>query len=310
MKNYIPIFLIILAVIIAIFSIKTPKSSIFISNNDNKNTSQIDKTTIAKNIPDNKNDTITIPINPPTELSYKLKENIYNLRKYYVKNSIFNTDNYEPSEAVFGNIVSGKPWIANDICKNWQTKATKIDGPSEEARFINNPAILVAIEYPFTFSNYEDPSWCKDPISTITPKSLTYNKSTKEITVTYEKLPFSTLGNKSFYTFNGLNAKDLGYKYAYIDKSKSTYDIDFSNEYNISSDIIEFQNFIHLGGSCNVPGGCNNGSPRQSYLEFKNEKSGNYETKNEIIYIKLWKHSPSSKDAKADITEKIILEKT
>lgn len=306
-KNILPLILLILAAVIFIFSqqisLKTPEKEKYNEKNN------INAVTIKEDVNTKNNDKIiNIPINPPTELSYKLKENIYTSRINYVKNSIFNSDNYQPSDEIFGNIVSGKPWIANDICKDWQTKAYKINGPSEESRFINNPTILVAIEYPFSFSNYNDISWCTDPVSTITPKQITYQKSKNEITVTYEKLPFETENNHSFYMFNGLNARDLGYKYAYIDQSKTTYDkIIFTNTSNISNEIIEFQNFIHLGSSCQVPGGCNNGSPRQSYLEFKQQDT-DYSQSNGEIYIKLWHTKPSAPSKKADITEKIIIQ--
>ena len=43
------------------------------------------------------------------ELSYKTKEEILNLRKNYVNNSIFASKNYKPSEELFGQIVDGKP---------------------------------------------------------------------------------------------------------------------------------------------------------------------------------------------------------
>lgn len=306
-KNLISIILIILAVICVIFNRQISTSFKKQSEKQEQSTLANPENNINPSV-DNETEIIDIQINPPTELSYKLKENIYASRIDYVQNSIFHSGNYHPSDEVFGSIESGKPWIANDICKDWQTKALKIDGPSEEARFINNPTILVAIEYPFSFSNFNDVSWCTNSISTISPTKITYQKSKNEITVSYKRLPFETENNHSFYTFNGVNARDLGYKYAYIDQSKTTYDkIIFQNDRNISKGIIEFQNFIHLGGSCKVPGGCNNGSPRQTYLEFKQQDT-DYSQSNGEIYIKLWHKKPSSPSQKADIIEKIIIE--
>lgn len=306
-KNLISIILIILAVICVIFNRQISTSFKKQSEKQEQSTLANPENNINPSV-DNETEIIDIQINPPTELSYKLKENIYASRIDYVQNSIFHSGNYHPSDEVFGSIESGKPWIANDICKDWQTKALKIDGPSEEARFINNPTILVAIEYPFSFSNFDDVSWCTNSISTISPTKITYQKSKNEITVSYKRLPFETENNHSFYTFNGVNARDLGYKYAYIDQSKTTYDkIIFQNDRNISKGIIEFQNFIHLGSSCKVPGGCNNGSPRQTYLEFKQQDT-DYSQSNGEIYIKLWHKKPSSPSQKADIIEKIIIE--
>ena len=246
-----------------------------------------------------------IQVNRPTALSGKSKSEIYNLRKAYVKNSIFARTGYEPSEAVFGGIESGKPWISADVCVDPSIGLQRITGPSEEARFINNPTILVALEYPYIV-RYTDPDICASDRSEMIPQRITYSPSKKEITVTYYNLPFTTNNNPSFYMFNGVNARDLGYKYAYVDNSKSTYKVNFVNSDNISTGVKEFQNFIHLGGSCGHDGGCNNGSPRQPFLEFKSNETS-YSAKNREIYIKLWKSMPNSPASMPDIVERIIL---
>lgn len=246
-----------------------------------------------------------ITVNQPTALSGKSKAEIYKLRKDYVSQSIFVKSNYEPSEEVFGGIVGGKPWISANVCIDSQTGKLRTTGPSEESRFINNPTMLVAIEYPYPV-RYNDAKTCTSSNSEMIPTSIKYVPSKKMIIVKYYNLPFTTNNNPSFYMFNGVNARDLGYKYAYLDKKKSTYDVDFISSDNLSTGIQEFQNFIHLGGSCGHEGGCNNGSPRQHFLEFKsNATSYNYE--NRYIQIKLWKNKPKSPEAPADITERIIL---
>lgn len=301
-QNIIPIFLIILA---GVFLICT--SNIFSKKSNEIQPQQ--EPSVVDIEPLQTSSVINIPVNEPTELSYKTKDEIYELRKHFFDLSIFKNSKYKPSEEVFGEIESSKPWVANDVCKDEETNMVKIDGPSEESRFINNPALLVAIEYPFYFSRYPSISWCTDRSTTLIPSEISYNGELKEIDVTYDKLPFTTQGNDSFYMFNGLNARDLGYKWAYIDLSKTTYDIDFSEEENISNQVIEFQNFLHLGGSCRHESGCNNGSPRQSFLEFKNNND-TYEYSNKEIYIKLWKNKPSSPLDVPDITEKIILKET
>ncbi|MBD5402170.1 hypothetical protein HDR58_05155 [bacterium] len=301
-KNILVILLLILAVCCVIFN--TQISQMFTAKT---HIEQPETTADSNIIPLQTNSIIEIPVAQPISLSYKSKSFVYKVRKEAVAKSIFATQNYEPSEYVFGQIENFKPWIACDVCKDRNDPYT-IEGPSEETRFILNPAMLVAIEYPFSF-NDEGLSWCKSPIENLIPKKISYDGSKKEISVTYEKLPFTTNGNHTFYIFNGLNAKDLGYQYAYLDNSKSTYKVDFSNEYNFSHEVIEFQNYIHVGGSCGVEGGCNNGSPRQSFLEFK-ENNTEYLHSNREIYIKLWKNRPNSPYDKADITEKIILEES
>ena len=84
----------------------------------------------------------------------------------------------------------------------------------------------------------------------------------------------------------------------------------FVNNSNISTNITEFQDFIHSGGSCGHESGCNNASPSQPMLDFENSHKQNapYEY-NKEIYIKLWKNKPLSQNDKPDIVERIIIEK-
>ncbi len=250
---------------------------------------------------------IDITVNYPPSLSYKSKKAIFDLRKQYVSNSLFNYEHYEPSDYVFGQIEGGKPWMSLDICESPDAQNHNITGLSEEGRFIANPSMLVAIEYPFYLTNSSDYNWCNGEEATMIPKNISYNPKTNEITVVYRSLPI-IIQNNSFYTFNGVNARDLGYNYAYVDNDKSSYNLDFLNSENVSNQVVEFQNFIHLGSSCKHEGGCNNGSPRQPMLEFT-YKSEKYTKQNAIIYIKLWHEKPYSPKEEADIVEKIILQK-
>lgn len=252
------------------------------------------------------NTALKIKVNYPDSLSWKTKKEIYEIRKKYIERSIFNNPNYEPSEEVFGQITDRKPWVSNYICYEKGKDYLPTSGASEESRFINNPTALIALEYPFWFYDVKDTTFCNTSLSTLIPLSITYNGLQKEITVKYQKLPFSTKGNNTFYQFNGLNARDLGYKYIYLDKEKTTYDIEFKSDTNISKEVFELNNFIHLGSSCKVKGGCNNGSPRQEFVEFKNDTPD--KEKGKIIYLKLWKENPKTPTQPADITEKIIFQ--
>ena len=92
---------------------------------------------------------IKIPFKQPSALSFTTKKDIYEIRKKAVANSIFATPDYQPSEAVFGQIVDYKPWVSMKMCQYDSTGKSDIEGPSEEGRFIENPALLVAPEYGF-----------------------------------------------------------------------------------------------------------------------------------------------------------------
>ncbi len=250
-----------------------------------------------------------ININSATPLSYKTKEEVYTNRKHYVMNSIFANDNYEPSDEVFGQVEGNKPWVSTKICKYKDNNYSDIEGPSEEARYINNPEVLVAVEYAFYGHTCEN--YYQKFVNSQFPIKISYNEEKKEITNEYTYLPFCDSKGNVWYSFKGLNARDLGYKYAYLDLEKSTFKPHFKEEVNISNSIIEFQDFIHVGGSCSIPNGCNNASPNQPPLNFAYPCTGEdgIRVKNRALYIKLWKERPQSSDQEADITQKIIIRK-
>lgn len=249
---------------------------------------------------------LDVPVRPMFALSGASKKAVYDLRKEAVKASPFARAGYEPSAAVFGGIESYKPWIAADLCKDEYTHTHKTKGPSEETRFINNPTMLVALEYPFVFSG-RDAAWCTRADANVLPQKITYDGPRREITVTYQALPFLASKNGTFYAFNGVNARDLGYPYVYLDLGRSTYFPVFTNEPNISNEAVEMQNYIHVGFSCGAKGGCNNGSPRQPMLEFTEDLSASRYPNGRELYLKLWRHRPDSVEDPADIVERIIL---
>ena len=257
----------------------------------------------VKNLPEGER---PIAVQRPRPLGKLSKEEVFQHRTDAVKNSIFQAEDYQPSPEVFGQIVSYKPWIALNVCRTPQ-KTSETNGPSEEDRFIANPTLLVAVEYPFLF-DHSYRHWCTEDTTNLMPQSISYHPQKKEITVTYKKFPFPTLraNSYSFYTFNGINARDLGYPFAFVDLAQTTLRMRFSQPDNISTQVVEFQNFIHLGGSCKVKGGCNNGSPRQPALEFRTDPFENAQPSKEIL-VKLWKEKPSSPHDPADLTERIIV---
>jgi len=232
-------------------------------------------------------------LNRPIPLSGLTREAVLAHRKAAMKSSIFSDEGYSPSEEVFGAIEDDKPWIAMNLCRDPQTRALRTDGPSEEDRWIGNPSILVAIEYAFTRDGMA-PERCTSDVDNLFPQAVSYDADKKEITVEYDSLPFDTVKESStFYDFNGVNARDLGYKYVYM--SGTTVPLMFVNpNHNLFTQVVEFVNFIHVGGSCGVEGGCNNGSPRQPLLEFKAMRTLETNGKSGEIILKLWKERPSS----------------
>ncbi len=242
-------------------------------------------------------------VRPLVALSGASKQQVFELRKQAVASSPFARADYEPSAEVFGQIVDGKPWMAATSCSNPKTRKHYTQGPSEETRFINNPTALVMLEMPFVFPS--NASWCTQEEANLIPQKITHDDERGEITVTYLDLPFQTRKDKIFYAFNGLNARDLGYPYMYVDSARSTYNLEFLNKDNASTEVVKLQNYLHVGPSCGAKGGCNNGSPRQPMLEFHEDMSP--EAHGGEIYIKLWKEKPEHVNAPADMVERIII---
>lgn len=241
-----------------------------------------------------------IPVRPMVALSGASREDIFNLRKDAVAKSPFAQENYRPLDATFGQIVSGKPWYALTLCRGNDHAET--NGLSEETRFINNPTALVAIVPSVMFFTEKD--WClKDNYNALMQK-ITYDGENREITVTYLDLPLE-VKNRAPYQLNGLNARDLGYPYVYIDMERSTYKPSFREANNASVNVYKFRDFLHVGPSCDVPGGCNNGSPMQPEVSFdKDPKSSRMPRE---IYLKLWKEQPSSPQDEPDLVERIVI---
>ena len=297
---FVLIFLLILLLIfIGVLSFVSKPESLTLSNNieqqSRNKSADVNVSQVNKDIPSS---IIDVKVNPPVELNYKSKEEIYEIRKSYVKESPFYYEGYFPSDGPFGQIESGYPWISVYACQDRETRKTNIEGLAEESRFINNPTALIMVVYPY--AEY----WCDsvppDAKFEFWPKSISYDSNNKIVRVRYSEL--KPQGDR-FYLFNGLNARDFGYNYAYLDLEKSNFTPEFVNQSNFSNQVAEIQDFLHRGGSCGHESGCNNGSPLQELLQFVNTHSEEQILSNRELYIKLWKEPPSSPDAPADIVE-------
>lgn len=238
---------------------------------------------------------ITLVLNPVTDYKSMTKNEIYKLRKKYVAMSLFAKSDYEPSDYVFGQIADKSPWYGLDysgcISRVIGTKKV-IQGPSEESRFINNPNMLVGVIS--GSQNIEpDSAGCFDEKYWVMPSAFTYNPKIKTITAKYSWKYFGPMA------LVGINAKDLGYEYAYASVIKN---VNFKSVPNISTDVYQFRDFIHLGGTCRYKNGCNNASPYQSYLAYR------FSDFPASFTIKLWKNKPQNKDTMADIYYRIVFE--
>lgn len=254
----------------------------------------------------NENDKLTysIPINEPIELDFLSKQKVFDTRKKYTdRASLFISSDYEPSAEVFGQIEDGKPWWGFKGATYRGAGEYSIEGLSEESRFINNPLLLMGVNEGGgrIFKKEEEPDIYVKPIS------LFFQPNSKSIIAKYDILGYyrdkGLLLDDNTYTegppnegltFECINARDFGYNYAY---AYSFQNISFSQSgNNLSTDVQRLQDFIHTGNSCGYPGGCNNASPRQDFLNFTAPIAFPAQ-----IGIRLWKEKPQDKNTPADL---------
>lgn len=292
--------LILLISLISLFFLLLNNYFIILSKN-NPDVLVENTNTLIINPKDNK--TYSIKINPPSEYDFLTKDEVYAIRKKYVApcSSIINSD-YKPSEIVYGQITDKKPWwgFLGLNCKGPGQHG--IDGLSEESRFLNNPLLLLGIDS--TGVIVSPGINCSQFFPELI--QLLYQPSQKKITALYNiSKYYRTISNTSIahqfdlLDIKGENARDFGYNYAYAYEKNN---ITFGNPINLTTEVQQIRNFIHTGGSCGYPGGCNNGSPRQPEFEFDIVKLP------AKIKLKLWKQKPVNKNAPADFYFDLIFQ--
>lgn len=241
-----------------------------------------------------------IKVNPTENYNYKTKTSILNIRKEYVKDSIFATENYKPSEEVYGKIESNKPWYGLQYYRcAGNVKGTNdiILGDSEESRYINNPSYLIGIDCgTYTLedaSNYKQADFCTNKKYIPYPSSIIYDPDNNTLTATVNA------SGRQICTFNDTNARDLGYNYGYITGVKNAKFISTSNPSNA---LYEFRSYVHNDDSCEVKGGCNNTSPYVQETEISMNENNTAK-----VNFKLWHKHPEKITDKADINYILII---
>jgi len=238
-----------------------------------------------------------------SEYDFKTKQEIYNLRKYVVAQTMSDfVKDYKINENVYGAIEDNKPWwgMQGIMCRG--SGKNSIDGPSEESRFMNNPLILLGLDMNVAINL---PNW---DCSNVYPKpsEIMIKPDLNQIIVTYnitnynEKIantPWASM--QDIYHFAAQNARDFGYEYGFVSDYSG---IKFTNNPNISTHVYKFLDYIHTGGSCGYDGGCNNGSPTQPNLHF------NITSLPANVEFKLYRHNPKSTDDTPDLLFRLIFE--
>lgn len=222
-----------------------------------------------------------VPINAPSEFDGLTRDEVFDLRREAVgehsglRGAAGLGGAYEP-ESVFGQIADGLPWWGIDGNFIWGSGERSADGPSEEARFVLNPYLLIASNTRYLFwqglddatveslrEQHEDfPLWPQ-------PIRLTWWPEERRAEVVYDETGFAALVGEidlsrevapSFNVYQvGYNARDLGLSHAYmsLDESQNVAMLDEAGE-PTEPVVVEIGQFIHAGSSCALPSGCNN----------------------------------------------------
>ncbi|MBN2407736.1 MAG: hypothetical protein JXJ19_08565 [Elusimicrobia bacterium] len=251
-----------------------------------------DVNTLSIGIPSKITGEINIPLNRPEELDFMTKEDIYSMREQRVMEYPgLLSGGYRPRDAVFGQILSGKPWGGILGVFHYGQGENSIAGPSEESRFILNPFLLAGLaeKYVHRSVNTKGKPEANYPV----PESLIWKPREREAGVTYDisgywkkNMPLFGLKASDLRSFliSAYNARDFGFRYIYIVPGES-YNI---TPRRISGSAVMISQFLHCGGSSGYPGGCNNMSPLIPELDVT--VSGLPAR----IYLKLWENQPAN----------------
>lgn len=191
---------------------------------------------------------------------------------------------YAPSMEVFGQIEDGLPWWGMSGQFYFGSGEKSIRGPAEESRFVINPYLLVAADF-FGLGQEATPGWNTSMIQEsfvespnfpliCQPNNLSWNPQRRYAEVSYNvsqcmremsywatsplTLPYMT------FDLIAYNARDFNLNFMQV----SFIDSPNLSQYEPFRGVFPISHFIHRGGSCGYPGGCNNMSPTTPEISY------------------------------------------
>ncbi len=223
---------------------------------------------------------IDIAIQAPVELDRQTKSQVLALRRDAARRyADLIVGEYAPADAVFGQIEDGAPWWGVEGQFYHGKGENSIAGAAEESRFILNPYLLVAAEFDgLTIWGQGAAMWNRALVTDATlrradfplfcaPSALQWQPYAARAQVTYDVTQCLARLNQwttrrlgigdAFFSLIAYNARDLNLSYLYLSPENSR-NLTPTNVFNAP---IAIPQFIHRGGSCSYPGGCNNMSP-------------------------------------------------
>jgi hypothetical protein len=237
-------------------------------------------------------ETVSVGIQAPVELDWKTKGEVLQLRTSAVQeHPELMASGYKPDERIFGKIVDSLPWWGMQGQFFYGDGEKSIAGPSEESRFILNPFLLVGASfYNWWHGRLSEADLSSYPMTCL-PRDLQWRPREGRAEVRYDAGCIKTIGSKHFDLI-AYNARDLNLSYIFVSYQDS------QNIYKQDIPTTAYANpqFIHQGGSCGYPGGCNNMSPYTPEID-ELEITG-FPAK---LVIWLWKSEPASLKQKPDM---------
>lgn len=202
-------------------------------------------------------DALDIAINAPAELDFLTRDAVLQMRGKAVQQYLALLPGaYTPRPAVFGQIEDLRPWWGIEGQFYHGTGIRSIDGPAEESRFILNPYLLVAAEFnDWWIRDLSESRLAGFPLE-CPPQQLLWKPREAYAEVSYDAACIRKR-QKPEFSLIAYNARDFGFDYIYVSYADS------QNVSKANAPLAAYANpqFIHRGGSCGYPGGCNNMSP-------------------------------------------------
>lgn len=201
---------------------------------------------------------INLAIQPPIELDFKTRAEVLQLREQAVQRQaelILGT--YRPAEAVFGQIEDHLPWWGLAGYFYYGSGDKSIEGLSEESRFLVNPYLLVGADFYHNWKDQPESEILRPGVALdCAPAQLRWYPKARRGEVTYNAACVAQT-NSRLFDLIAYNARDMNLNYLYVvsDDSRNISKPDLpTRPYAIP-------HYLHRGGSCGYPGGCNNMSP-------------------------------------------------
>jgi hypothetical protein len=241
-------------------------------------------------------DAVEIALQPPVELDFASKAEVLRLRTEAVlKYPDLLAGEYRPSDAVFDQIEDGLPWWGTLGNFYYGPGEQSLEGPAEETRFILNPYLLVAAEvYSYWDRNAIPEASARQPDFPLycAPSQLRWLPRAAYAEVIYSAECVRQV-NSTLFDLIVYNARDMNLNYIYVS---------YADSQNISKPDpptapYAIPQFIHRGGSCGYPGGCNNMSPPSPEIDALAVTGFPAQ-----VVARLWTRRPASIEAAPDMT--------